>query len=93
MDGRNDKTNNQYGLRNRKHNNRNDGLSINEHGSNNEEEEEEEDNRPHQRRRVDEADNGDPGENLDMPVEIDFEGNSDKIMNPGGRVRRRSRRE
>ena len=57
MDGRNDKANNRYGLRNREQRNGNDALSINEHGSNDGEEEEEEgeNNRPHQRRHVDEA--------------------------------------
>ena len=79
MDGRNDKSNNLYGLRNRENNNRDGGLSINKHGSN---KKEEEDDRPHQRRRIDETNNGDPEENLDMPVEIDFEGNLDQILNP-----------
>ena len=65
MDGMNDKANNRYGLRNRKHNNCDGGLSINKHGSNNEEEEGEEDDLPHQRRRVDEANNGDPEEILE----------------------------
>ena len=72
MDGRNDKANNQYGLRNRKHNNRNDGLSINKQGSDKKEEEEEEVDHPHQRHHVDKANNRDPGENLDVPREIDF---------------------
>ena len=73
MDGRNDEAKNQYRLRNRKHKNRNGGLSINKHGSNNKEEEEEEDDRPHQRLRVDKAHNGDPEENLDVSRVIDFE--------------------
>ena len=86
MDGRNDEANNQYGLRNRKHNKLDYGLSINKQGSDNKEEEEEEVDRPHQRRRVDEANNGDPGENLDVPSEIDFEGELEEILNQGGRV-------
>ena len=87
MDGRNDKANNRYGLRNREHNNRDGGLSINKHGSNDKEEEEEgEDDRPHQRRRVNEENNKDPEDILDMPVAIDFEGGFDQILNPGGRV-------
>ena len=86
MDSRNDKTNNRYGLRNRKHNSHNNGLSIDKQGSNNKEEEEEEVDCPCQRRRVDKASNKDPGENLDVPVEIDFEGDLDQILNPGGRV-------
>ena len=88
MGGRNDKANNRYGLRNRKHNNRDGGLSINRHGSNNKEEEEEEEEEvdcPHRWRCVDEANNGDPEKNLDVPVEIDFEGNLGQILNPGGR--------
>ena len=40
MDGRNDKANNQYGLRNRKHDNHDDGLSIDKQGSDDKEEEE-----------------------------------------------------
>ena len=74
--GRNDKANNQYGLWNREHINREGGLIINKHGSNNgdkDKEEEDEVNRPHQRRRVDEADNEDAGEVLDVPRVIDFE--------------------
>jgi hypothetical protein len=74
MDGRNDKANNQCRLKNRKHNNHDGGLSIDEQGSNAKEEEEEEGDRPHQRCHVDEANNGDPGENLEVPREIDFEG-------------------
>ena len=68
MDGTNDDDNNRYGLRNRKHINRNDVMSINKQRSSNEEEDEEEEeekdevNRPHQRRHVDEADNKDAGE-------------------------------
>ena len=88
MDGRNDKDSNQYGLRNSKHNNRDGGLSINEHGSNNDKEEEEEegeDDRPHLRRRVNEENNEDPEENLEVPREIDFEGNLDQILNSEGR--------
>ena len=74
MDGRNDKANNQYGLRNHDHINRNGGLSINKNGSNNgEEEEEEENNHPHQRRRVDKANIKNHGEVLDVPRAIDFE--------------------
>ena len=86
MGGRNDNANNRYGLRYCKHNNRFDGLSIDKQGSENEYKEEEKVDRPHQRRRVDEANNGDPEENLDVPVEIDFESNLDQILNPGGRV-------
>ena len=86
MDGRNDEAKNQYGLRNRAHNNRDDGLRIDKQGSDNKEEEEEEVDRPHQRRRVDKANNKDPEENLNVPVEIDFEGNLEQILNPGGRV-------
>ena len=66
MDGRNDEANDPYRLRNRKHNNRDGGLSINKHGSDHEEEKEEQNDCPHQRRRVDEANNGDLGENLDV---------------------------
>ena len=81
MGNRNDEANNRYRLRNRKQNNCNGGLSINKQGSDDteeEEEEEEEVDRPHQRRRVDEANTGDPEENLDMPVDIDFEGDLDQ---------------
>ena len=63
MDGRNDKANNQYGLRNRKHSNWDDVLSINEQQSNNKEEDEEEEDEidhPQQMRRVDKANNKDP---------------------------------
>ena len=42
MDGRNDKANNQYKLKNREHNNLDDGLSIDKQGSDDEEEDEEE---------------------------------------------------
>jgi len=73
MDSRNDKANNQYGLRNRKHINHNDGLSINGPGNKEEEKEREDEcNSPHQRRRVDEADNKDPGEVMEVPRVIDF---------------------
>ena len=72
MGGRNDKANNQYGLRNCKHKHRGGGLSINRNGSNNKEEEEEEVDRPHQRHRVDGANNKDPEEMMDVPRVIDF---------------------
>ncbi len=78
MDGRNDKAaNNQYGLRNREHSNRDGGLIISGEGSGNKEEdkeEEDEDVCPHERRRVDQADadDKDPGEILDVPRAIDF---------------------
>ena len=63
-------------------------MSINKHGSNDKEEEEEKEvDRPHQKRRVDEANNKDPEKNLDVPKEIDFEGNLGHILNPGGRER------
>ena len=57
MDGRNDKANNRYGLRNPKHNSHVDGLSINKKVSHNKEEDEEEVDHPHQRHRVDKANN------------------------------------
>ena len=87
MDGRNDDaTNNRYGLRNREQSNRKGRLSISGEGSGNEEEyKEEEDggNRPHQRRRVDQADADDKnhGEVLDVPRVIDFEAFA---LNPEG---------
>ena len=83
MDGRNDEANNRYGLRNREHNNRNDVLSINIQGSGNKEDDEEEIDRPHQMRRVDEANNKDPEEMMDVPFGSDIESR---------RKRRRSRR-
>ena len=55
-------------------------MSINEHGSNNKEEEEGEDDLPHQRRRVDETNNGDLEEILDVPRVIDFEDDLDQIL-------------
>ncbi len=65
MDGRNDKAaNNQYELQNRKQSNRNDVLSTIGQGSGNKEEDNEEEEAavcPQQRRRVDQADNKDPG--------------------------------
>ncbi len=78
MDSRNDKPNNQYELRNRKHSNRNDGLSISGQRSGDQEEgKEEEDggNHPHQRCHVgvDKADNEDAGEVMEVPRVIDFE--------------------
>ena len=79
MDGRNDDAaNNRYGLRNREQSNREGRLSISGEGSGNEEEDEEEEdgcNRPHQRRRVDQADANDKnlGEVLEVPTAIDFE--------------------
>ncbi len=77
MDGRNDEAaNNRYELLNREHSNRDGGLSISGEGSGNKEEDEEEEdggNRPHQRRRVDQANNEDPGEMLDVPRAIHFE--------------------
>ena len=88
MDGRNDKANNRYGLRNRKHSNRDDGLNIDKHGLDNKDEEEEEEyevNCPHQRRRVGEANNGDPEEQLDVPRVIDFDGDLEQLLNPEGR--------
>ena len=75
MDGRNDKAN-RYGLQNRKHINRDGGLSINGQGSGNKEEDEEredEGNCPNQRRRVDKADNEDAGEVMEVTRVIDFE--------------------
>ena len=87
MDGRNDKANNRYGLRNCKHSNRDDVLSINEQRSNDkveDEEKEDEVNRPHQRRRVDKANNEDSGEMLDVPRLIDFEA-LEQALNPEGR--------
>ena len=51
-------------------------MSINKQRSNNEEEDEEEKDeveRSYQRRRVDKANNEDPGEMLDVPRVIDFE--------------------
>ncbi len=74
MDSRKDKAN-RYELRNRKHINRNGGLSISgEESGDKEEDKEEEDegNRPHQRRRVDQADDKDPRDVLDVPRVIDF---------------------
>ena len=68
MDGRNDEANNRYWLRNREHNNRNGGQSINKQGSDDKEEEEEEEeeedevDRLHQRRCVDKTNNEDPEE-------------------------------
>ncbi len=86
MDGRNDKAaNNRYGLRNREHSNHNGGLSISGEGSGGKEEDKEEEdvgNSPHQRRRVDDANNEDPGEMLDVPRVIDFDGNSEQLLNP-----------
>ena len=76
MDGRNDKPNNRYELRNYEHSNHNDVLSISRQGSGNKEEDKEEENggkHPHQRRRVDQADDKNHGEVLDVPREIDFE--------------------
>ena len=79
MDGRNDEAaNNRYGLRNREHSNRDGGLSISGEGSGDKEEDKEEEdggNRPHQRRRVDQADADDEnlGEVLEVPTAIDFE--------------------
>ena len=72
----NDKANNQYGLRNRKHSNRDDVLSINEQGSGDKEEEEEEEDEvdhPHQRRRVDKGNDKNHGEVLDVPRVVYFE--------------------
>ena len=86
MDGRNDEANNQYGLRNCKHNKHNDGLSMDKQRSEDNNEEEEEVDRHHQRIRVDKENNEDPEDNLDVPVEIDFEGNLKQILNQGGRV-------
>ena len=63
-------------------------MSINKQRSNDEEEDKEEEDevdRPPQRRRIDGDNNEDPGEMLDVPREIDFEGNSDLILNPEGR--------
>jgi len=65
MDGRNDKNNNQYRLRNLKHNSRDDGMDREEEdndkqGSEDKYKEEEEVDCPHQRRCVDEANNKDP---------------------------------
>ena len=86
MDGRNDDAaNNRYGLRNREQSNREGRLSISGEGSGNKEENKEEKdggNHPHQRRRVDEANNKDPEEMLDVPRVINFEGNLDQILNP-----------
>ena len=65
MDSRTGEANNQYGLRNCKHINANGGLSINKHGSNNGDEdkkEEDEVNCPHQRWRVDKANNKNHGD-------------------------------
>ena len=79
MDGRNDDAaNNRYGLQNREQSNREGRLSISGEGSGNEEEDKEEEdggNRPHQRRRVDQADadNENHGEVLEVPRMIDFE--------------------
>jgi hypothetical protein len=79
MDGRNDDAaNNRYGLRNREQSNREGRLSISGEGSGNEEEDKEEEdvgNRPHQRRRVDQADADDEnlGEVLEVPTAIDYE--------------------
>ena len=84
MDGRNDETNNQYGLRNRKHSNRDDVLSINEQRSGDKEEEENEENevdRPHQRRRVDYTNNEDHEEMLDVPRVINVEA-LEQALNP-----------
>ncbi len=84
MDSRNDKANNQYGLRNRKHINRKGGLSIHKQGSGNKEEDKEEEEevfRPHQRRRVDQADDNNHGEVMDVPRAIDF---SAFALNPEG---------
>ena len=93
MDGRNDEANNRYGLRNREHCNRNYVMSLNKQRSSDEEEDKEEEdevNRPHQRCRVDKANNEDPGEMLDVPRVIDFEAFS---LNPeegeGGHESRR----
>ncbi len=76
MDGRNDKAaNNQYELWNCEHSKRNDVLSISGQGSGKKEEDKEEEEevvRPQQRRRVDQADNKDPGEILDVPIVIDY---------------------
>ena len=91
MDGRNDKDNNRYGLRNREHSNCDDVMSINKQRSNDEEKEEDEEDeedevdRPHQRCRVDKTNNEDPEEMLDVPRVIDFEDDLDQILNPEGR--------
>ena len=88
MDGRNDKANNRYGLRNREHRNSNDVLSINKQWSKDKEEDKEEEDEvdhPHQRLRFDKANNKDPGEMLDVPRVIDFEGDLDQILIPEGR--------
>ena len=76
MDSRNDEINNRYELRNCKHSNCNDGLSINGQGSGDKEEgkeEEDEGNCPHQRRCVDQADNKNHEEVMEEPRVIDFE--------------------
>ena len=79
MDSRNDNAaNNRYGLRNSKQSNREGRLSISGEGSGNKEEDKEEEdggNRPHQRRRVDQADADDEnlGEVLEVPTAIDNE--------------------
>ena len=86
MDNRNNEDNNRYRLRNHKHNICDDGLRIDKQGSEDKDDEEEEVDCPHQRRHVEEANNEDPEDNLDVPVEIDFEGNLEQILNPGGIV-------
>ncbi len=76
MDSRNDEANNRYGLWNREHINHDAGLSINGQGSGNKKEfkeEKDEGNRPHQRRRVDRADNKNHEEVMEVPRKIDFE--------------------
>ena len=84
MGGRNNKANNRYGLRNRGHSKHDDVMSINGHGSNDgdkDKEKDDEGNRPHQRRRVDDADDKDPGEVMEVPRVIDFERIT---LNPNG---------
>ena len=69
----NDKANNRYGLRNRKHSNRNNVMSIHKQGSGDKEEKEEEKEeeeeivRPPQRRRIDGANNGDLEDMMNVP--------------------------
>ena len=62
-------------------------MSINKQQSNNKDkdrEEEDEVNRPYQRRRVDQAINEEPEEQLDVPTVIDFDGNLEQLLNPDG---------
>ena len=87
MVGRNDEANSRYGLRNREHRNSNDVLSINKQRSNDKEKDEEEEDevdRPPQRHRIDGSNNEDPGEMLDVPRMINFEGNLEQQLNPEG---------